>query len=117
MPGFNSLLWQLPAGALLLGSLLPGVVNSQTVVASQAVAAASQAAASSQTTLTPASLFPLQQNAGSTGLFPMPRCGSFKLEEATIDQMQAAMASGTLTSVQLVQCYMLREFQTHQYIK
>ncbi|KAK3387868.1 amidase signature domain-containing protein [Podospora didyma] len=62
------------------------------------------------------SLFPLLQNADSANLFPMPRCGSFKLEEATVDQMQKAMASGTLTSVQLVQCYMLRVYQTDDYI-
>jgi len=47
----------------------------------------------------------------------MARCGSFKLEEATIDDMQKAMAKGTLTSVQLVQCYMLRNYQTDDYIK
>jgi len=67
--------------------------------------------------LTPASLFPLQENVDSTKLFPMARCGSFKLEEATIDDMQKAMAKGTLTSVQLVQCYMLRNYQTDDYIK
>jgi amidase len=35
--------------------------------------------------------FPLQQNAGATELFPMPLCNGFKLEEATIDQMQQAL--------------------------
>ncbi|KAK7916889.1 Amidase [Apiospora marii] len=47
-------------------------------------------------------LFPLQEHADSTQLFPMPPCGGFQLEEATIDQMQAAMGNGTITSVQLV---------------
>ncbi|KAK3934228.1 amidase signature enzyme [Diplogelasinospora grovesii] len=65
--------------------------------------------------LTP-SLFPLQQNADSADLFPMPPCGSFHLEEATIDQMQEAMQNGTLTSQQLVTCYMLRVYQTDEYI-
>ncbi|KAK8070423.1 amidase [Apiospora hydei] len=45
----------------------------------------------------------------------MPQCGGFQLEEATIDQMQAAMENGTLTSVQLVTCYMMRTYQTQEY--
>ncbi|KAH7636107.1 amidase signature domain-containing protein [Sordaria sp. MPI-SDFR-AT-0083] len=49
-------------------------------------------------------------------LFPVLPCGKFKLEEATIDDMQAAMNAGTLTSVQLVGCYVLRTFQTDLYI-
>ncbi|KAK3491100.1 amidase signature enzyme [Neurospora hispaniola] len=49
-------------------------------------------------------------------LFPVLPCGTFRLEEATIDDMQAAMNNGTLTSVQLVGCYVLRTFQTHLYI-
>ncbi|KAK9796922.1 putative Amidase [Seiridium cardinale] len=64
--------------------------------------------------LTP-SLFPLEANADTTNFFPMGKCGDFELEEATIDQMQAAMAAGNLTSVQLVMCYMLRNFQTDDY--
>lgn len=63
------------------------------------------------------SVFPLQQNAGTTELFPMPSCHGFTLEEATMDQMQAAMSSGQLTSKQLVMCYMKRIYQTDQYIK
>ncbi|KAK1625222.1 amidase signature domain-containing protein [Colletotrichum phormii] len=47
----------------------------------------------------------------------MPVCaGTFKLEEATIDQMQKAMTDGILTSQQLVMCYMQRTFQTQEYI-
>lgn len=61
--------------------------------------------------------FPLQENADSAQLFPMPPCGGFQLEEATIDQMQAAMENGTLTSVQLVTCYMMRTYQTQDYAK
>jgi amidase len=67
-------------------------------------------------TLTPP-LFPLQQDANSTKLFPMPLCGNFHLEEATIDQMQNAMRTGALTSVQLVICYILRTCQVDEYIK
>jgi len=62
-------------------------------------------------------LFPLQQDADSSNLFPMAPCGSFTLAEATIDEMQAAMQNGTLTSVQLVGCYLLRTLQVDEYIK
>ncbi|PHH82182.1 hypothetical protein CDD82_6740 [Ophiocordyceps australis] len=66
---------------------------------------------------TPPSLIPLMEKAGSPDLFPMGDCFGFKLEEATIAQMQEAMESGRLTSVQLVSCYMTRTFQTQPYIK
>ncbi|KAK7736510.1 hypothetical protein SLS53_006940 [Cytospora paraplurivora] len=46
----------------------------------------------------------------------MPSCGGFDLEEATIDQMQDAMANGTLTSQQLTSCYITRTYQTNSYI-
>ncbi|CCF39035.1 glutamyl-tRNA(Gln) amidotransferase subunit A [Colletotrichum higginsianum] len=47
----------------------------------------------------------------------MPVCGgTFKLEEATIDQMQKAMQDGIMTSQQLVICYVQRTFQTQEYI-
>jgi amidase len=62
-------------------------------------------------------LFPMQENADTSNLFPMAPCGSFKLEEATIDEMQTAMHNGTLTSVQLVTCYLLRVLQVDEYIK
>lgn len=67
-------------------------------------------------TLVPASLFPLEQYAGTAELFPMSPCGKFRLEEATIDQMQQAMTNGTLTSQQLVMCYITRTYQTNSYI-
>ncbi|KAM0433401.1 hypothetical protein ACHAPT_004279 [Fusarium lateritium] len=62
------------------------------------------------------SLLPLQENAGTADLFPMGKCNGFKLEEATIDEMQKAMRSGKLTSVQLVTCYLTRTYQTQEYI-
>ncbi|KAK1573716.1 glutamyl-tRNA amidotransferase subunit A [Colletotrichum navitas] len=47
----------------------------------------------------------------------MPICGgTFKLEEATIDQMQKAMQDGITTSQKLVICYMQRTFQTQEYV-
>lgn len=69
----------------------------------------------SSTSLTPP-LFPLEQYADSAALFPMPPCGIFRLEEATIDEMQAAMSNGSLTSQQLVACYLVRTYQTNSYI-
>ena len=74
-----------------------------------------QAVATKQYGYTP-NLIPQQQDAGTVDLFPMPDCFGFKLEEATIDEMQKALRTGRLTSVQLVQCYMVRTFQTEQYI-
>ncbi|KAK1727066.1 amidase [Colletotrichum acutatum] len=68
----------------------------------------------SSTTVPP--VFPLLGDVGSADLFPMPLCGNFKLEEATIDEMQAALAAGTLTSQQLVGCYIQRTYQTQEYI-
>ncbi|KAF4628261.1 hypothetical protein G7Y89_g9883 [Cudoniella acicularis] len=63
--------------------------------------------------------FPVLQNGSNadSGQFPMPLCYGFKLEEATIDQLQQAMANGTLTSVQIVLCYLQRVFQTDEYIQ
>jgi amidase len=62
-------------------------------------------------------LLPLQENAGTDGLFPMADCTGFKLEEATFDDMRQAMEDGLLTSVQLVTCYLTRTYQTQEYIK
>jgi amidase len=62
-------------------------------------------------------VFPLQEKAETEALFPMALCNGFKLEEATIDQMQEAMKQGKLTSQQLVICYLQRNYQTEDYIK
>ncbi|KAG5984505.1 hypothetical protein E4U55_004498 [Claviceps digitariae] len=61
-------------------------------------------------------LLPSHHNAGSARVLAMADCHGFQLEEATIDEMQQAMRNGSLTSVQLVHCYMRRTFQTQQYI-
>ncbi len=50
-------------------------------------------------------------------LFPMPLCHGFKLEEATIDQMQERMSNGTLTSEKIALCYLQRVYQTDEYLK
>lgn len=63
--------------------------------------------------------FPVLQNGSNAdvGQFPMPKCNGFTLEEATIDQMQEALSKGTLTSVQIVMCYLQRIFQVDEYIR
>ncbi|KAJ4413434.1 hypothetical protein N0V82_008558 [Gnomoniopsis sp. IMI 355080] len=73
-------------------------------------------ALNASTTLVPTSFFPLEQYAGTPELFPMVPCGTFRLEEATIDQMQQAMTDGTLKSQQLAMCYITRTYQTNAYI-
>lgn len=50
-------------------------------------------------------------------LFPMEPCGLITLEEATIDQLQLAMINGSLTSRELVACYIDRIFQTNEYLQ
>ena len=63
--------------------------------------------------------FPLLGNASDNYAtrFPMPQCNGFTLEEATIDQLQGAMTSGQLTSVQIALRYLQRIYQTDPYIK
>lgn len=59
--------------------------------------------------------FPNKRN--ETDLFPMPKCNGFRLEEATIDQLQDAMNTGLLTTSQIVICYMQRIYQTDMYLE
>lgn len=56
-------------------------------------------------------------DAAPVALFPMPSCQGITLEEATIDQLQAAMSNGTLTAVDILNCYLARVSQTNSYIK
>lgn len=60
--------------------------------------------------------FPRLGSAGST-LFPMRRCYGFVLEEASVDDIQAAFANGTFTTVELLECYLDRIQQTQPYLK
>ncbi|CAI7611069.1 unnamed protein product [Penicillium glandicola] len=48
--------------------------------------------------------------------FAMRTCHGFKLEEATIDQIQAELQNGTFTGVQLLECYMDRVHQTQPWL-
>ncbi|KAJ5456962.1 hypothetical protein N7530_012236 [Penicillium desertorum] len=48
--------------------------------------------------------------------FAMRPCHGFKLEEATVDQIQAELEIGTFTGVQLLECYMDRVHQTQPYL-
>ena len=67
----------------------------------------------------PDSVFFPQQAPGSTQpqVFLFPPCGNFALEEASIDDMQDAMANGTLSAQQLLTCYTQRVYQTQGYVK
>ncbi|EXJ82032.1 hypothetical protein A1O1_08100 [Capronia coronata CBS 617.96] len=53
---------------------------------------------------------------GDANPFPMAKCYGVPLEEATIDQMQAWMSSGNLTSRQLTLCYLGRILQLNDYV-
>ena len=59
--------------------------------------------------------FPNEEN--QINLFPMPKCMGITLEEATIDQLQDAMNTGLLTTLQIVLCYMQRIYQTDMYLE
>lgn len=61
--------------------------------------------------------FPNSSNADTMGLFPMPDCHGLRLEEVTIDKLQAAMIHGRLRALQLVRCYLARIAQTNEYIR
>lgn len=60
--------------------------------------------------------FPKLGTEGSK-LFPMKDCMGFKLEEASIDDIQKQYKNGTFTTVELVTCYLDRIVQTQQYLK
>lgn len=60
--------------------------------------------------------FPLQDAANTSALFPMPKCRGITLEEATIDQLQGYLGDGTITSVDLLRCYLDRVYQVDKYI-
>jgi hypothetical protein len=60
--------------------------------------------------------FPPISSANTPGLFPMQTCRGVKLEEATIDQLQSYMNNRTLTSAQLLRCYLGRIRQVDEYI-
>ncbi|RAL13925.1 amidase family protein [Aspergillus homomorphus CBS 101889] len=49
-------------------------------------------------------------------LFPMRLCHGFKLEEASIDEIQAELEAKTFTGVQLLQCYLERIYQVQPYV-
>lgn len=100
--------------------LIVAMVSITMRLATVALGAAATAAATCDQSIykyTDTTFLPLQSNAGSPDLFPMPACNGFKLEEASIDQMQDAMKNGTLTSVDLTLCYLMRDAQTRQYLR
>lgn len=60
--------------------------------------------------------YPPINNVDTTELFPMPQCYGITLEEATIDQLQGYLSDGSLTSAQLLRCYVKRMRQVDEYI-
>lgn len=56
------------------------------------------------------------EDAPATDIFPMPACQGLTLEEATIDQLQEYMDSGSLCAVDLVNCYFARYSQVNNYV-
>jgi amidase len=60
--------------------------------------------------------FPPEESAETPALFPLPLCHGITLEEATIDQLQGYMSSGTLTAVELLKCHLKRSRQVDPYI-
>jgi amidase len=50
-------------------------------------------------------------------LFPMRPCKGHRLLEASIDDLQELLSAGELTSVDLLQCYLERIYQTDSYLK
>lgn len=63
--------------------------------------------------------FPVLQNGSAviSGQFPMEKCHGFTLEETSIAEIQEELSSGRLTSVDLVLCYMQRNYQIDSYLK
>jgi amidase len=55
--------------------------------------------------------------APGASLFPMRHCHGFKLEEASVDEIQVRLSNGSFTSVQLLECYLDRIHQTQPYLK
>lgn len=99
----SPLLHVLASGLALAGSAIAAQNGVDTLVASQILS-------------DPYPYFPKLGSPGSS-LFPMRDCHGFKLEEASVDQIQAQLTNGTFTSVQLLSCYMDRIYQTQPYLK
>ena len=61
--------------------------------------------------------FPPMEETDSPSLFPTQDCNGNVVEEETIDELQKVMVDGRLTSLQLVECCVLRHEQVNGYIK
>ncbi|CEL00494.1 Putative Amidase family protein [Aspergillus calidoustus] len=55
-------------------------------------------------------------NTDGADLFPMRPCKGHQLLEASIDDLQELLSAGELTSVDLLQCYLERIYQTDSYL-
>lgn len=58
-----------------------------------------------------------QLGAPGASFFQMRHCHGFKLEEASIDEIQKQLEKGTFTTVGLLECYLDRMYQTQPYLK
>ncbi|KAL5336555.1 alpha-glucosidase [Aspergillus crustosus] len=58
---------------------------------------------------------PLETN--GAGLYPMRPCKGQQLLEASIDDLQVLLSAGKLTSMDLLQCYIDRIYQTDSYLR
>lgn len=56
-------------------------------------------------------------DANGADLFPMRPCKGHQLLEASIDDLQQLLSAGKLTTVDLLQCYLERIYQTDSYLK
>ncbi|RJE21941.1 amidase family [Aspergillus sclerotialis] len=54
--------------------------------------------------------------APGASFFQMRHCHGFKLEEASIDEIQKQLEKGTFTTVGLLECYLDRMYQTQPYL-
>ena len=110
----------LPLHVLAISWLLWVVVTDGIATFGNASASPSSGISDFNSTQTLSSPFPYEfPNLDITGAesFPMAQCDDLVIEEATVDELQDAMAKGQLTSETLVNCYLQRIYQTDGYIK
>ncbi|KAL5360513.1 amidase signature domain-containing protein [Aspergillus floccosus] len=99
----------------MLHALLSGLALAGSAIAASAAHDADPLVASQILTDPYAYDFP-RLGASGASLFPMRLCQGFKLEEASVDDLQQRMSNGSLTSVQLLDCYLDRIHQTQPYL-
>lgn len=99
-----------------LHALVSGLALASAVIADPDLRAADPLVASQILTDPYAYDFP-RLGAPGASLFAMRPCQGFQLEEASVDDLQRLMSNGSLTSVQLLDCYLDRIYQTQPWLK